>query len=117
MFNQHLHHIEQLLSIGDIQQAQQINNKQIKEFPEELENKYCEGLIALMSGNADQALASFQEVEKQYLSSAKFYNNFGKAALDQDDAEKARELFLKAVELVPDNILARYNLALCLYST
>ncbi len=114
MFNYHLHQVEQLLATGDIQRAVKLNKEKLKQSPNSLENKYCEGLIYLFTGKNEQALKAFSDAEEYFRSSPKFYNNYGKAALDVGDAENACELFLKSLTISADNAQARYNLA-CAY--
>lgn len=114
MLNENLRYVEQLLADGNIQQAEQFNRKMFKNFPDSFENKYCEALILLFTGENEQALKAFSEVEEHFCSSPKFYNNFGKAALDFGEAEKAGGLFRKALEIEPGNNLSQYNLA-CTY--
>ena len=86
----------------------------LEQSPDNLENRYCDGLINLFIGKNEQALKCFTDAEEHFRASPKFYNNYGKATLDYGNAERASELFLKALELSADNVQARYNLA-CAY--
>ena len=105
--------IEQALAAGRIDHARdKIEQFRIAQGKPE-SYFYATGLLNLVSHDPISAIQAFTQSEKIFADSPKFHNNFGKAFLDNDQAQQALTHFEKAVELNSNYAIAKYNLACC----
>jgi tetratricopeptide (TPR) repeat protein len=64
-----------------------------------------------LQGRWEEAEAINRNIIEQFPADAETYNRLGRALTELEDFDGAKEAYLKALELVPDNAIAKRNLA------
>lgn len=64
-----------------------------------------------LQGRWEEAEAINRNILEQFPADAETYNRLGRALTELEDFDGAKEAYLKALELVPDNAIAKRNLA------
>lgn len=80
----------------------------------EIDNRFKEGVAMLRAGRPAQAAVAFHRVLELAPRLADAHVNLGYALLGMERPEAARDFFLSAIEIKPDQVNAYYGLAVCL---
>jgi tetratricopeptide (TPR) repeat protein len=70
-----------------------------------------EAIDLALDGKWEEAQTINRDIIEQFPSDVEAYNRLGRALTELGDFDKAREAYLKALQLGPDNAIARKNLA------
>jgi len=68
------------------------------------------GTEALMAGELDEAYQLYQKAQRHNPNDVRIYNNLALVCQEKQDRICAEAMYMKALELNPDNATARYNL-------
>ena len=80
----------------------------------EIDNRFKEGVAMLRAGRPAQAAVAFHRVLELAPRLADAHVNLGYALLGMERPEAAKDFFLSAIEIKPDQVNAYYGLAVCL---
>ncbi|RLC65019.1 MAG: hypothetical protein DRI01_02260 [Chloroflexi bacterium] len=70
-----------------------------------------EAINLALQGRWEEAAAVNRNIIEQFPADAETYNRLGRALTELEDFDGAKEAYLKALELAPDNTIAKKNLA------
>lgn len=97
--------------LGKIPEAQKELSIATTLAPKDFKSHRLLGAIAMVSGNIDQAINSFEFIIKVQKNDLSSINNLGLAYMLNKNFTKAMELFDTALEIAPQNSIALLNLA------
>lgn len=103
--------IEVLMRQGKRNEAAELNQRILKETPDDNDAKGLEATFLLDKGDVSRALAELQAVVTRAPDNPVARYNLGRAHAARGEWEQARQMFQKAIELRPDYIQARLALA------
>jgi tetratricopeptide (TPR) repeat protein len=103
--------IEVLMRQGKRNEAAELNERILKETPDDNDAKGLQATFLLDRGKVSEALAELQGVVTHAPDNPVARYNLGRAHAAHGDWELARQMFQKAIELRPDYIQARLALA------
>jgi len=103
--------VEVLMRQGKRQDAAEINAQILKDNPNDNDAKGLEGTLMLDRGDIARAFGELQAVANRAPDNPVAHYNVGRAHVLRQEWEQAREHFEKALELRPDYVLARLELA------
>ena len=109
--NYQKHVIEVLMLQGKRNEAAEINSQILKDNPNDNDARGLSASFLLDKGDIAKALAELQAVVTRAPQNPVAHFNLGRAHYKRGEVEQARQQFLKAIELKPDYILPRVELA------
>jgi hypothetical protein len=86
--------------------------QQQEEGKAQLRQRLTDDAVSLaIQGRWEEAEALNRDIIEKFPTDAEAYNRLGRALTELEDFERAKEAYSKAVELAPENAIARRNLA------
>jgi tetratricopeptide (TPR) repeat protein len=96
---------------GDARGARRWYEKALKKAPDVYQTHYLLGRSCCREDRIEEAVEHFEAVLRLNPGHSESYNDLGCILLARDDLAGAKALFRKAVECMPENGIARRNLA------
>jgi tetratricopeptide (TPR) repeat protein len=98
------------IMLGNPEEAEQIFNENILQWPEHIPTLYQLGYLLAKKGEYEEAIEHFEKIIIIAPNEAEAYNNIGYCFYNLEQKEKARDMFKKALELKPDFESAKKSL-------
>ena len=105
---------EQLIQSGQLDQARNVIDEEIRRDPSNLEAYNLLGIIFTNEKNYTEALDAFQQALKLNPNSTSTHNNLGNLYVAQEKPDLAEKEFNRVLQIAPANRDANYNLGLLL---
>lgn len=103
--------IKKALQAGQLQQARQLVQKEIKNSPESVQWRFMDGVILAQQGQIDLAIDTFKQITQSHPDHSEAYNNLGVLYASKGQLETSKAFLEKALLTHPSYAAAHRNLS------